>query len=175
MGHLQAACPYVLPFAAPRTDNQSSVDYHRELGYKISEDGAIEEQDKFLRRMSGLMRLYCACMVSQAPRGTSSPHPHGLEQAWMWLCRTLNLEPHPDVTAGMIHDVLSVTGHALASEYRGQFIKLLQCLLRDYLPKLRSVSVTSAAVSRLEIFLEETVKNNGRIAPPEGLLSPHFW
>jgi len=175
LAHLQAKCPYILPLYSPRREGQSSADYHKTLGYIVEEDGTIEEQDKFLRRMSGLMRFYCACIVSASPKGSSAPHPHGLEQAWMWLARTMNLDPQPDVTAAVIHDMLSVCGSSLFTHYRLQFAKMLQVLLKDYLPKLKMVSVTSATVGRLEIFLDQTLQNNCRIASPEGILQPNFW
>ncbi|XP_005107179.1 nucleoporin GLE1 [Aplysia californica] len=176
MAHLHAVCPYVLPLYAVRQGGQSSADFHRAQGYKIADDGSIEDQDKFLRRMSGLMRLYCACLVAPVPpKGPNCPHPQGLEHAWRWLARVLDLEPQPDVTAALIHDMLSVAGHALCAEYRGQFAKLLRLLHAQYLPKLKSVSVTSAIVGRLEIFLETAVKNNCRIPPPEGILPQNFW
>uniref|UniRef100_A0A0B6Y9Z6 mRNA export factor GLE1 n=1 Tax=Arion vulgaris TaxID=1028688 RepID=A0A0B6Y9Z6_9EUPU len=174
LAHLQSLCPYVLPMYPTRQTGQSSLDYHKSLGYKVSEDGTIEEQDKFLRRMSGLMRLYCSCMVAHLPPGVSSPHPHGLDNAWKWLARTMNLEPHPDVTAALIHDVLSVTGHSLFKEYRIQFAKLLYLVYKNYIPKLESVSVTNAAVERLKIFLDSAVQNSS-IPPPEGLLSANFF
>ena len=55
--------------------------FFRALGYNYV-DGAVEKQDKFLRRMSGVMRLYAALMVAPPPRGE---HPHGIENAWRWL------------------------------------------------------------------------------------------
>ena len=125
--------------------------------------------------MSGLMRLYSACLVSSLPKGVNAAHPQGVECAWMWLSRTLNLEPHPDVTAAMIHDILSVAGHALFAQYKIQFVKLVYLIHKHYLPKMKSVSVTSATVGRLEIFLERSLQNNCRIAPPEGLLPGNFW
>ncbi|BFZ05487.1 hypothetical protein BsWGS_08526 [Bradybaena similaris] len=172
--HLQALCPYVLPKYSAQHRGQSSIDYHKSLGYKVSEGGVIEEQDKFLRRMSGLMRLYCACIVAPLPPDVNTAHPHGLEHAWMWLARTMNLEPHPDVTAAMIFDLLSVTGHFLFKEYRVQFAKLLHLLYRSYLPKLESVSVTSGTIGRLKIFLE-TAMQNSSIPAPDGLLLKDFF
>lgn len=140
-------------------------------GYKIEEDGTVEEQDKFLHRMSGVMRLYCACLVSTVPKRNN---PHGLEHAWTWLCRTLNMEPQPDITAAMMFDMLEVTGHFLFSEYRNQFVKLLHFIYKVFLPKLKEVSITNSTVGRLEIFLENCLRNNAKVEPPKGLLPPNF-
>lgn len=82
-------------------------DWHvdRELGYKYI-DGVVEQQDKFLKRMTGLMRLYASLLVATPPR--ASQHPHGIQHAWMWLTSTMNLDPRPDITATMIYDLLEV-------------------------------------------------------------------
>ncbi|KAH9515160.1 Nuclear pore complex nucleoporin component [Bulinus truncatus] len=174
IAHLQALCPYVLPYDTTSQDAQSNIEYYKSVGYKVNDDGSIEEQDKFLRRMSGLMRLYMACMVVSPPNLTGQKHPHGLEHAWMWLARTLNLEPHPDITAAMIFDVLSVTGHYLFKHYKIQFVKLLYVLYKNYLPTLKSISVTSATVGRLEVFLENSLQT-ASIPIPDGALSHNFW
>ena len=51
----------------------------RSLGYRYV-DGEVEQQDKFLRRMSGLMRLYAAIIVTPGS-------PHGPGQGWRWLAQ----------------------------------------------------------------------------------------
>ncbi|KAK3804425.1 hypothetical protein RRG08_006724 [Elysia crispata] len=186
MAHLQALCPYVLPYYHTRQEGESSADYHRSLGYKVDEDGTVEEQDKFLRRMSGLMRLYCACLVTTPPPPTPGgvvrppqghthfPHPHGLEHGWMWIARTMDQDPHPDATASLIYDLLTSCGMQLLRQYSMQFVKLLYLLYKQYLPKLKDVAVTNATLGRLEIFLEAALKS-GRIPQPEGILPATFW
>ena len=146
----------------------------------------MEEQDKFLRRMSGLMRLYCACLVTTPPPPTPGgvvrppqghthfPHPHGLEHGWMWIARTMDQDPHPDATASLIYDLLTSCGMQLLRQYSMQFVKLLYLLYKQYLPKLKDVAVTNATLGRLEIFLEAALKS-GRIPQPEGILPATFW
>lgn len=63
--------------------------------------------------MSGLMRLYAAIMVTSPPQGAQLAHPHGLEHAWIWLTRMLNLQPNPDITAAAVYDMLQVGRGAL--------------------------------------------------------------
>ncbi|XP_076472943.1 uncharacterized protein LOC143302244 [Babylonia areolata] len=174
MAHLQALCPYVLPFYPPRLPNQSSEEYHKSLGYKIV-DGNIEQQDKFLRRMSGILRLYAAILVTSPPQGLNHAHPWGLEHAWVWLTRSLNLQPNPDITATAIYDMLQVTGSFLLRAYRVQFVKLLYFLVKVFLPKLKEVAAGSGPVIRLETFLERTMNNSAVIPEPEGYLPPRFW
>ena len=147
--------------------------FFRARGYKF-EDGVCEKQDKFLKRMSGIMRLFSSILVSSPPRGA---HPHGIEHAWVWLSRAMNIDPEPDITATMIYDLLQVTGHALCKVYGKQFLKLLHILIKEMLPKLDSVASTGGggALLRLKSLLETSVKNFGSIPIPEGYLQHGFW
>lgn len=71
-------CPYLVPFYIPKTKDESDEDYYKKLGYQFT-DGTIEKQDKFLKRMSGIMRLYFAILITLPKSGKS---PHGLCYAW---------------------------------------------------------------------------------------------
>ena len=150
--------------------------FYRALGYKYDSEGNVEKQDKFLKRMSGIMRLYASLMVSSPPQ-RQSIHPFGLENAWLWLSRVMNIQPLPDVTATMVFDLLEVTGHALYREYRKQFLKMLHILIREFLPKLKSVASSGGGgpVSRLEALIKASIQRQGQIPPPEGLLPQNFW
>ena len=89
----------------------------------------------------------------------------------------MNIDPEPDITATMIYDLLQVTGHALCKEYRKQFLKLLHILIKEMLPKLKSVASSGGggALLRLQSLLETSVKNYGNIPVPEGFLQNRFW
>ncbi|XP_041348993.1 nucleoporin GLE1-like [Gigantopelta aegis] len=174
--HFYVSCPYIIPYYMPRQDGMTLEQYHRVLGYKV-EGGSIEAQDKFLKRMSGLMRLYAAILISSPPK-TNQPHPHGIEHAWIWLTRILNMDPQPDITATMTFDLLQVTGHDLFGNYKMQFVKLVYLLYKDLLPKMKNIAATGGPVARLENFLETLLKNlKNRMAPqqPDGYLPPGFW
>ncbi|WAR02343.1 GLE1-like protein [Mya arenaria] len=173
LAHFYAQCPYLVPYYAPKLQGQSDKDYFESRGYRY-EGGQVENQEKFLKRMSGIVRLYFSILVSTPPRGK---HPHGLEHAWAWVTRILNLTPEPDITATMLYDFLQVTGHAFMKEYRKQFIKLLWTLCKDIVPKLKEVSspAGSGSLSRLQVLLENSVKGQGNIPVPEGFLEQRFW
>lgn len=91
LAHLHEACPFTVPVFLQQQDGQSNEDYYKSLGCKYSEDGTVEKQDKFLKRMSGLMRLYASITVTRQPRGVTKIHPHGLQHAWRWLAAVLNI------------------------------------------------------------------------------------
>lgn len=91
LAYFNETCPYLVPVFLPQQQGQSNEDYYRSLGYKYSDDGTIERQDKFLKRMSGLMRLYAALTVTKQRQGITNPHPYGIKNAWRWLAATLNI------------------------------------------------------------------------------------
>ena len=75
------------------------------LGFKVGSDGQVESEDNYLKRMSGVVRLYAA--ILQTP-SEPHPHPHGLEHGWRWFARVLNMHPHPTLTATALYDMLEV-------------------------------------------------------------------
>ena len=94
LAHFRRACPYILPVFLPRLEGQTNEEYYKSLGYKYTEDGTVEKQDKYLTRMTGLMRLYASIIVTKQRRGCNTPHPHGIQNAWRWLAITLNSGKH---------------------------------------------------------------------------------
>lgn len=166
-------CPYLVPYYAPRLEGQTDEEYFKSRGYKY-EDGSVEKQDKFLKRMSGIMRLYFAMIVSSPARGA---HPHGIEHGWRWFSRVLNLEPEPDISATMIFDFLQVAGHAMYRQYQKQFLKHLHILTKEMFVKLKNVSSPAGAgvLTRLQTLLETALKHQGNIPEPDGFLAPSFW
>ncbi|GAB1604587.1 nucleoporin GLE1-like [Argonauta hians] len=174
LANFYISCPYIVPYYIPQQDGQNTEEYHKLLGYKY-ESGKIEEQEKFLKRMTGIMRLYAAIIISPVPPGTSTPHPHGIKNSWIWITRILNMKPRPDITAAMMYNVLDVTGHSLFTYYQKPFQKLLHILITEFLPKIKAVSASAGSVSRLETFLEANINNKGQIATPYGYLNSSFW
>ena len=77
-------------------------------GYRVSEKGSVESEDIFLKRMSGVVRLYAA-IIQTSPLHSGQPHPHGPEHGWAWLARVLNMPPHPTLTATALYDFLEVS------------------------------------------------------------------
>ncbi|CAB1319607.1 unnamed protein product [Coregonus sp. 'balchen'] len=128
------------------------------LGYRV-EDGGVEVQDSFLKRWSGMIRLYAAIIQLRWPYvSKQGPDPHGMNHSWRWLAQMLNMAPLADVTATLLFDFLevikSICGNALMKQYQVQFWKLILLIKEEFLPSsLRSK----------------------HIPPPKGQLSSHFW
>nr|CAD7443246.1 unnamed protein product [Timema bartmani] len=163
LAHFHRECPYLVPLFMPQVENQSNQDFYKSLGYRYSEKGEVETQPKFLKRMSGVMRLYTAIMVTRLRRqDQNKPHPHGLKQAWRWLICMLNLAVkqyhYLSVRSGGIHKSGST------DKERNHFHRKLQI----------TPSSSSGPTVRLETFLQKILKQ-GKIPPPEGILPNNFW
>lgn len=174
LAHFYAQCPYLVPYYIPQKEGQSDEEYYRSLGYKYS-SGKVEQQPAYLKRMSGVVRLYAAIMISVPRR--NQPHPYGLTEAWRYLAALLNLPPRNEITAGVLEVFLSVVGNSMAEEYGKQFQKLLHLICTEYFTMIHNVTPPGSGggpAFRLENFLHDSIKAGG-IAPPAGQLPARFW
>uniref|UniRef100_A0A8C3PDT3 mRNA export factor GLE1 n=1 Tax=Chrysemys picta bellii TaxID=8478 RepID=A0A8C3PDT3_CHRPI len=132
LAHLHKKCPYSVPFYPAFKEGTPIEEYQRILGYQVK-DSKVEQQDNFLKRMSGMIRLYAAIIQLRWPYGNKQViHPHGLGHGWRWLAQMLNMEPLSDVTATLLFDFLEVCGNALMKHYQVQFWKMLLLIREDY-------------------------------------------
>ncbi|XP_061208854.1 mRNA export factor GLE1 [Neopsephotus bourkii] len=176
LAHLHKKCPYAVPFYPALKDGTPMEEYQKMLGYLIL-DSKVEEQDHFLKRMSGLIRLYGAIMQLQWPSGNKQgPHPHGLQHGWRWLAQILNMEPLTDVTATLLRAFLEVCGNALMKLYQDQFWKMMVFMRDEYCSRIEDITNSGqmGSVSRLRQFLEECLEQK-EIPLPMGILQPCFW
>ncbi|XP_066601540.1 mRNA export factor GLE1-like isoform X1 [Prorops nasuta] len=178
LSYFHKTCPFTVPVFISQLSNQSTEDFYKALGYKYAEDGTIENQDKYLRRMSGVMRLYGSLTVTKQRANETKPHPFGLQNAWRWFAATLNCKPtsnNADLCATLIFDMLEVTGNALWNAYPKQFPKLLTLLINQYYSlMLNNSAIGSGPLVRLKEFLTQFL-NKKCIPSPKGQLPPNFW
>uniref|UniRef100_A0A671SBW7 mRNA export factor GLE1 n=1 Tax=Sinocyclocheilus anshuiensis TaxID=1608454 RepID=A0A671SBW7_9TELE len=176
LAHLHKKCPYAVPHYPPMESGTSVEDYQKVLGYRV-DDSKVEGQDSFLKRMSGMIRLYAAIIQMRWPyTGKQGPHPHGLNHGWRWLAQILNMEPLADITATVLFDFLEVCGNALMRQYRGQFWKLILLIIEEYFPRIEAVTSTGqmGSVTRLKQFLETSLRTKQIPAPRSELGSAFF-
>lgn len=176
LGHFYNKCPFLVPFYVPKIESISTVEYCKLVGYDVDGE-TVEDEDKYLSKLSGTVRLYAAMMqMDMPPQLSSRPHPFSIEHGWIWFTRLMNLEPRPSVTATMIFDFLEVAGHALMKRFGKQFQKVLLTLCRELMPKILEVTPANskAGAMRLKMFLETCVKE-GKIKPPDGMLTARWW
>lgn len=164
-------CPYLIPFYIPKSPEQTNEKYYESLGYHYI-DGQVEKQDKFLKRMTGIFRLYFAIFISR-PKREQSKNPHGISNAWNFLASILKLEPQLDVTATALHTFLETVGYEMDTVYGSSFKKLLKIIDGEFLIKVKKID-TGGPVSRLERLLQE-YKTKGYFEKPHGVLPLNFW
>lgn len=166
-------CPYLVPMFLPQKEGQTDKEFYLSRGYTYSEDGAVEKQDKFLKRMSGIFTLRCAIWIASTPKFINTTNPHGLQYGWCWLASFINLRPEPDICATLIHDFFTVCGSEFHKYYGKQFLKIIKLINFQYLPVLQNID-EGGPKTRLEVFLQN-VLSSGFIPQPTGLLNPNTW
>uniref|UniRef100_A0A7M4DYN8 mRNA export factor GLE1 n=1 Tax=Crocodylus porosus TaxID=8502 RepID=A0A7M4DYN8_CROPO len=183
LAHLHKKCPYSVPFYPAFKEGTSMEDYQRTLGYQVT-DSKVEQQDNFLKRMSGMIRLYAAIIQLRWPYGNKQgTHPHGLNHGWRWLAQMLNMEPLADVTATLLFDFLEVSGNALMKQYQVQFWKMMLLIREDYFPsqyfsycmELLSLVLKELFGFCFISFLLQKCLQKQEIPLPKGSLQSSFW
>ncbi|KAM5332222.1 mRNA export factor GLE1 [Glossophaga mutica] len=176
LAHLHKNCPYSVPFYPAFKEGMALEGYQRLLGYQVK-GSKVEQQDNFLKRMSGMIRFYAAVIQLQWPYGARQQvHPHGLNHGWRWLAQILNMEPLSDVTATLLFDFLEVCGNALMKQYQAQFWKMMLLIKEDYFPRIEAITSSGQMGSfiRLKQFLEKCLQRK-EIPVPKGFLTASFW
>ncbi|XP_072488694.1 mRNA export factor GLE1 isoform X2 [Notamacropus eugenii] len=176
LAHLHKKCPYSVPFYPAFKEGMALEEYQKLLGYQVK-DSKVEQQDNFLKRMSGMIRLYAAIIQLRWPYGNrQGVHPHGLNHGWRWLAQILNMEPLSDVTATLLFDFLEVCGNALMKQYQVQFWKMMLLIKEEYFPRIEAITSSGQMGSfiRLKQFLEKCLQHR-EIPIPKGSLPSSFW
>lgn len=111
------------------------------IGYKFNDD-KLEEQEQYLKRISGLQRLYSAVLITKLKRNQQHiGHPHSLENGWLWFTNYLMLDPLPGISSTLLLEFIQICGLEMWQVYKKQFMKLLFLLHNHYLAKLEKVSL----------------------------------
>lgn len=159
LGHFYEACPFTLPMREiPKQDFSSTSDWLKARSFKKigSQSNSFETEDKYIDRMSGILLIYAAMTQSSCPN-----NPHGLDHAWSWIARLLNMPP-TIYTSTFLLLFLKVVGPKLQQKYKRQFVKLIKFIREVYFNQLPSSS--TASNTRLELFLDELF-NHGYVKP----------
>lgn len=101
----------------------------------------MEDQESYLKRISGLQRLYSAILLTKPRRNQQQMgHPHGIENGWIWFSNFLMLDPLPGISSTLLAEFIHICGYEMLQVYRKQFFKLIIVLNEQYLMKLDRVS-----------------------------------
>jgi len=164
-------CPCLIPYNAARIHEETDEEYYKSLGYNYI-NGVVEKQDKYVKRMTGIIRLFASIIVTETKCGKAL----GIGQAWMIIAATVNLVPQLDITAVLLHEMLLITGYDLKNAYGRQFIKMLQYINNNYMKKIDEVTPIGCGgpVQRLKTFISNIIQVN-YIDKPKGIIPYNFW
>ncbi|XP_049849942.1 uncharacterized protein LOC126320485 [Schistocerca gregaria] len=123
-------CPYTIPVYPQRRLGQSDSQFMlQELKYTKKE---LSHPAKYFQRMKRYMYMYAAILNVQ-----SSGHMQGLQAAWAWVSRILNVEPE-DITAHLLDAFFEQCGYSMLHRFGRQAAKLIDFLKSVYMKKLKS-------------------------------------
>lgn len=165
LAELNRACIYTVPkhITYSKTLFGTKEAYRQAIGYK-EEDGVLESEEKYVKRVDSCMRLYGA-LVQTEDGGVQNKH--GLTEGWAWLARFLNALPANLYTGVALLAFLEMAGFALYRRYKAQFKKLLNIIYRDFLSALKQRG-GDAKLTIVITSIQSYIESNKFLEEPEG-------
>ncbi|ALC41962.1 CG14749 [Drosophila busckii] len=173
LAYMYKESPYLVPYVIPQQQGQTPEQYLKTMGYRLSDTNELEKPDMFLKRQTGIARLYAAVIITQGRQADGPKQCFGLEEAWSWLVHIMLVKPLPDISATMIMEVLQTLGFELWRTYGKNFLKLLVFIQTYYMPQLSAYD-EGGPKSRLEMLLAKFLRER-QIPQAVGVLPPNFW
>ncbi|KAH8401314.1 hypothetical protein KR009_004487, partial [Drosophila setifemur] len=173
LAYLFKESPFLVPYVIPQQPGQSPEQYLKTIGYRLSDKNELEKPDMYLKRQTGIARLYAAVIITPGRKADGPEHCFGLEEGWRWLCHMVNVKPLPDVSATLIMEILQTLGFEMWRTYGKQFVKLLLYIQNSYMPQL-AVYDEGGPKTRLEMLLAKFLRER-QIPQTIGVLPAGFW
>ena len=168
MAMLQNECPLCVPMIV-RLGPKGGKDlkYYEALHFKVSEGGTVENEEEYVSRLQGFVRLYAA--VLQVDRDQERME-EALGQAWTYVAWLLNALPACRYTASALDAFLSVAGFKMAQRYGRQFAKMMAYVSTYFLKDLEALgdADANAVATRLESYVgsqQYRSEPKGRVMP----------
>ncbi|XP_001361517.2 nucleoporin Gle1 [Drosophila pseudoobscura] len=173
LAYLYKESPYLVPYVIPQQPGQTAEQYLKSIGYRLSDKNELEKPDMFLKRQTGIARLYAAVIITPGRKADGPAHCFGLEEGWRWLAHVVHVKPLPDISATLIMEILQTLGFELWRTYGKQFLKLLLYIHISYMPQL-AIYDEGGPKTRLEMLLAKFLRER-QIPQTVGILPPGFW
>ncbi|EDW61062.1 mRNA export factor Gle1 [Drosophila virilis] len=173
LAYMYKESPYLVPYVIPQQADQTPQQYLKTMGYRLSENNELEKPDMFLKRQTGIARLYAAVIITPGRKADGPAHCFGLDEAWRWLTHIMHVKPLPDICATMIMEMLQTLGFELWHAYGVNFLKLLVYIQTIYMPQLSAYD-EGGPKTRLEMLLSKFLRER-QIPQAVGVLPPGFW
>eukprot|EP00981_Chlorochromonas_danica_P004152 scaffold829_cov174-Ochromonas_danica.AAC.11 len=159
VNHFYHACPLLIPYVLPEGLGSSEGDvYLHSLGFiKKAGSTSWESNDAWLARMSKIIAVFAVIAIQPEQR------PFTIAHIYRYLTRLINafstMTTSQFFTATCLEVVLRIAGRDLHMKYGGVFLKMLEVIQRDILPKLDE---KMAKKKSLETFVQRFLTSNGQ-------------
>jgi len=173
LAYMYKESPFLVPYVIPQQQGQTPEQYLKTIGYRLTDKNELEKPDIYLKRQTGLARLYAAVIISQGRKAAGPDECFELNEGWLWLAHMVHVKPLPDISATLIMEILQTLGFELWRTYGKQFVKLLVYIQNIYMPQLAAYD-EGGPKTRLEMLLAKFLRER-QIAQAVGVLPPGFW
>ncbi|XP_039490822.1 nucleoporin Gle1 [Drosophila santomea] len=173
LAYMYKESPFLVPYVIPQQPGQTPEQYLKTIGYRLTDKNELEKPDIYLKRQTGIARLYAAVIITHGRKAAGPDQCFELDEGWLWLTHMVNVKPLPDISATMIMEILQTLGFELWRTYGKQFVKLLVYIQNIYMPQLAAYD-EGGPKTRLEMLLAKFLRER-QIAQAVGILPPGFW
>ncbi|EDV59495.1 nucleoporin GLE1 [Drosophila erecta] len=173
LAYMYKESPFLVPYVIPQQPGQTPEQYLKTIGYRLTDKNELEKPDIYLKRQTGIARLYAAVIITQGRKAAGPDQCFELDEGWLWLTHMVNVKPLPDISATMIMEILQTLGFELWRTYGKQFVKLLVYIQNIYMPQLAAYD-EGGPKTRLEMLLAKFLRER-QIPQAVGVLPPGFW
>ncbi|KAI8035705.1 hypothetical protein M5D96_011455 [Drosophila gunungcola] len=173
LAYMYKESPFLVPYVIPQQQGQTPEQYLKTIGYRLSDKNELEKPDIYLKRQTGVVRLYAAVIITQGRKAAGPDECFELNEGWLWLAHMVRVKPIPDISATMIMEMLQTLGFELWRSYGKQFMKLLVYIQNIYMPQLAAHD-EGGPKTRLEMLLAKFLRER-QIPQAIGVLPPGFW
>ncbi|XP_017126493.1 nucleoporin Gle1 [Drosophila elegans] len=173
LAYMYKESPFLVPYVIPQQQGQTPEQYLKTIGYRLSDKNELEKPDIYLKRQTGVARLYAAVIITQGRKAAGPDECFELNEGWLWLAHMVRVKPIPDISATMIMEMLQTLGFELWRSYGKQFMKLLIYIQNIYMPQLAAHD-EGGPKTRLEMLLAKFLRER-QIPQAIGVLPPGFW
>ncbi len=175
IGMIHKKAKFTVPLFAIQAQGESKAAYLQRLGYALTDEttSTLESDNDFEDRMKGLVGFYAA-ITQTNDLGNQVKNPYGPANAWRWIAGVLNMQQTIPIAVEMLSLFLSISAYKLHEVYNKQFMKIMQYIQQQFLPRIARQQGMTRSNALLEQILRRYTNytRTGRDSTDDPLKNP---
>ncbi|KAG9391945.1 GLE1-like [Carpediemonas membranifera] len=167
MGALGRKTPWIVPRLPRKLKGEAPADTQKRRGYRAP-NGALETEEDYTNRVLAHTRLLAAVFVAapfQVQGLEPKPPLFGIEHAWVYVARLLNMKVPPmKIALDILWAFLSISGYDLCRTYPDRMKALVDLLEGQFIPACK---FETPGLTRVQDLVEQ-YRKTGSLTRPQG-------